>query len=218
MIRFLIALLIAANYLAAAGLSAKIEYKSDYIFRGVTQTNHEGALQGALRYGFESGFYLGAFGSNVYDAKDDAAKAIQYDFSSGYLGEAGDIWFEAGAISRNFTIDDANYIEALFAVGYGAFRLAGYDVVAADNDYFEGDRYVEASANFSEVLGLIDIGFGAGYGLPSDRDVDSPLNLFASLGKTLGQTLKIGASAEIYSDNAKDFGKTRFAVFIGCAF
>ncbi|MDR0664317.1 MAG: TorF family putative porin [Helicobacteraceae bacterium] len=211
--RFLIVLLLAANSLAAAGFSGMIGYKNDYIFRGVTQTNRKSALQGALRYGFESGFYLGAFGSNVYDEKKRAANAIQYDFSGGYLGEAGDIWFEAGAISRNYTIDDANHIEALFAVGYDGFRLAYYDIVAADNRDREGDRYIEASVDFYEAWGVIDIGFGAGYGLPNDREADASLDLFVSLGKTFWRKLKVGASSEIYAPNAKEFEKARFVVF-----
>lgn len=38
---------------------------SQYIFRGLTQTNRKPALQGGLDYGHSSGFYIGAWGSNV---------------------------------------------------------------------------------------------------------------------------------------------------------
>ncbi|MDR1451295.1 MAG: TorF family putative porin [Helicobacteraceae bacterium] len=213
MIRFVLLLSIAANYLVAAGFSGGLEYKSDYIFRGVTQTDRRSALQARLRYGFSAGFYLGAFGSNVYDPKSDKADAIEYDFFGGYLGEAGDTWFEAGAIGRNFSIDDANYIEALFAVGYGVFSLAYYDAVSAEDANHENDRYIEAAARFEEAWDLINIGFGAGYGLPNDRTADSPLNLFLSIDKTFWRKLRVGASAELYSPDSKEFDKARYAFF-----
>ncbi|MDR2639439.1 MAG: TorF family putative porin [Helicobacteraceae bacterium] len=218
MIRVLLAVLIAANYLIGAGFNGKIEFVSDYLFRGVTQTDHENALQGTLRYSFESGFYLGAFGSNIYDPRKDNTRAIEYDFRGGYLGEAGDMRFEAGAISRNFSFEDANFVEALFAVGYGGFDLAYYSVISADGGRGEGDRYVEASAGFSEVLDLVDIGFGAGYALPNDRDEDKPLNLFASLGRAFGRSVYIGARGELYSSDAKSFGKPRGLISLRAAF
>jgi uncharacterized protein (TIGR02001 family) len=209
MIRVLFAALIAANYLFSAGFSGRIEFVSDYIFRGVTQSDHRGAIQGALRYGFENGFYLGAFGSNIYDAREDTTGAIEYDIFGGYLGEAGDMRFEAGAIAYNFSFEDANFVEALFAVGYGGFNLAYYSVVSADGGEGEGDRYIEASARFDEVFDLVDIGFGAGYALPNDRDADTPLNLFASLGKRLWRGLYVQARAELYSPDSQSFGKPR---------
>ncbi len=38
---------------------------SQYIFRGLTQTNGYPALQGGFDYGHESGFYVGTWGSNI---------------------------------------------------------------------------------------------------------------------------------------------------------
>ena len=45
---------------------------SDYVFRGITQTDFDPALQGGLDYAFgDSGWYVGAWASNVDFADPD---------------------------------------------------------------------------------------------------------------------------------------------------
>src|SRR5574340_378674 len=46
-------------------LSANVGMTSDYIFRGISQTGGDPAVQGGLDYTHSSGFYLGTWGSNV---------------------------------------------------------------------------------------------------------------------------------------------------------
>ena len=50
---------------AASPLSWTAALTSDYIFRGVSQTNEDPALQVGLTYDFGNGFYAGAWSSNV---------------------------------------------------------------------------------------------------------------------------------------------------------
>ncbi|MCU7996532.1 TorF family putative porin [Shewanella glacialipiscicola] len=56
---------------ANAELSATIKATSDYTFNGVSQTDNGPALQGSLDYGFDSGWYVGSFTSNVDFGGDD---------------------------------------------------------------------------------------------------------------------------------------------------
>ncbi|MDR2033569.1 MAG: TorF family putative porin [Helicobacteraceae bacterium] len=211
--RFIFTFLLTIVYCSAAGFSGGVEYKSDYLFRGVTQSDHTHALQGRARYGFNNGFYIGAFASNIYDPKEDKNNAIEYDFSLGLLGEAKDVWFEAGAISYNYTIKDSNFLELLFAVGYGGFRLAVYTTVGADDSNAIGDRYLETSLDLIDVMDLVDIGFGAGYAIPNDQNANKPLNLYASISKTFSSKTSVGVRSELYSRNAKDFDKARYFIF-----
>src|SRR5262245_2069147 len=46
---------------------------SQYIFRGLTQTNEELALQGGFDYAHSGGFYAGTWGSNVSVLRDSGA-------------------------------------------------------------------------------------------------------------------------------------------------
>ena len=46
-------------------LSANVGLTSNYLFRGISQTGGDPAIQGGLDYTHASGFYLGTWGSNV---------------------------------------------------------------------------------------------------------------------------------------------------------
>lgn len=68
---------------------------SDYIFRGLTQTNEDPALQVGVDYAFgDSGFYAGIWGSNV-DFSDSAAKEfgtpdVEVDYYVGWSTDLGE--------------------------------------------------------------------------------------------------------------------------------
>jgi len=60
---------------------------SQYIFRGISQTNEKPALQGGVDLGHKSGFYAGLWGSNVSwlsDGNPDVSASLEVDFYGGY--------------------------------------------------------------------------------------------------------------------------------------
>lgn len=59
------ATLIAANSAGAGEVSGYLVGTSDYVYRGVTQSDGHGAVQAGLDFNFDSGFFLGAWGSTV---------------------------------------------------------------------------------------------------------------------------------------------------------
>ncbi len=71
-------------------ITGNVGLYSQYIFRGLTQTNREPALQGGFDYSHSSGFYLGTWGSNISWLTDGAPPAYQsggsleWDFYGGY--------------------------------------------------------------------------------------------------------------------------------------
>ena len=50
---------------ASAELSANAAIASNYIWRGVTQTDDQAAGQGGIDWGYDSGLYAGTWVSNV---------------------------------------------------------------------------------------------------------------------------------------------------------
>lgn len=67
-------------------ITGNVGVYSQYIFRGLTQTNTDPAIQGGLDYAHSSGFYLGAWGSNVSWLKENfttGAGLVQGQYSSG---------------------------------------------------------------------------------------------------------------------------------------
>ena len=87
---------------AAAEVSGSVTVVSDYLFRGVTQTNEKPALQGGVTWNHESGFYVGAWGSSISwlsDSDSDISSQVELDGFFGYAGELGDsgLGYDVGA-------------------------------------------------------------------------------------------------------------------------
>jgi uncharacterized protein (TIGR02001 family) len=60
---------------------------SQYVFRGISQTNEKPALQGGFDLGHKSGFYVGTWASNISwlsDLNPDVSASIEWDFYGGY--------------------------------------------------------------------------------------------------------------------------------------
>jgi uncharacterized protein (TIGR02001 family) len=71
---------------------------NDYLFRGLSQTNRKPAFQPSIEYDHASGWYIGAWGSNVSwlsDASTSAApisSSLEIDLYTGYRGSLSADW------------------------------------------------------------------------------------------------------------------------------
>jgi len=84
---------------------------SQYIFRGLTQTNEKPALQGGFDYAHKSGLYAGIWGSNVSWISDGAqstgagsvSASLELDTYVGYKNSfAGDWSYDVGYLRYNY--------------------------------------------------------------------------------------------------------------------
>lgn len=99
--------LLALGLLSASAVHAEtsgtLTLTSDYLFRGITQTNEKPALQGGIEWAHDSGFYAGAWGSSISwlsDSDPDISSQVELD---GYLGVRGDfgdsgVGWDVGAV------------------------------------------------------------------------------------------------------------------------
>jgi len=82
----------------ASSVSGSVAVVNDYLFRGLSQTNWKPAVQPGIEYDHASGFYVGAWGSNISwlsDASSDAApisSSLEVDVYAGYRGSFGGGW------------------------------------------------------------------------------------------------------------------------------
>lgn len=91
-------------------VTANVGVYSQYIYRGITQTARKPALQGGMDYSHASGFYLGAWGSNVSWISDNYEKggftttgtapaaSLEVDLYGGYKGAAGAMGYDVGVL------------------------------------------------------------------------------------------------------------------------
>ncbi|NZA26133.1 hypothetical protein H0E84_07020 [Luteimonas sp. SJ-92] len=141
-----VASLLALGLLAAGGahaeVSGSVALTSDYLFRGLSQTNEEPALQGGIDYTHDSGFYAGAWGSSISwlaDSDPDVSSQVEIDLYLGYGGEFGGsgLGYDVGAIYYWYPGDyppgfaDPDTTEVYFGLGFGMFG-AKYSYAVTD--------------------------------------------------------------------------------------
>jgi uncharacterized protein (TIGR02001 family) len=85
-------------------LTGNVGIYSQYIFRGLTQTDRQPALQGGFDYAHKSGFYVGTWGSNISWLRDfgaySAGGSLELDIYGGYKGTIGssDFGYDVGLL------------------------------------------------------------------------------------------------------------------------
>jgi uncharacterized protein (TIGR02001 family) len=136
---------------------------SQYIFRGLTQTDRDPAIQGGLDYSHESGVYLGTWASNISWLRDFNAYSnggsMEWDFYGGYKGTFGksDFGFDVGLLYYWYPgdaapgLNKANTIEAYGALTW-KWLSAKYSYSLDDKTFGVGDSsgtwYLDLSADF----------------------------------------------------------------------
>lgn len=139
---------------------------SDYIFRGLTQTNEKPAVQGGLEYDDPSGIYAGFWGSSISwisDASTSEAPIssnVEFDFYVGYRGKFNDdfgydvglyTYYYPGDYPAGFT--SANTTEVYGALSYKFLSLK-YSHTLTNAFGFsdtQNSGYLDLSANYEFV-------------------------------------------------------------------
>jgi uncharacterized protein (TIGR02001 family) len=139
-------------------LSYNVGVTSDYRFRGIAQTSFNPALQAGIDFAHKSGFYLGAWGSNVSWIKDFALAtdgSLEIDLYGGYKGEiTKELTYDVGVITYQYPGNNAavnaNTTEVYGALSYGIvtgkYSYSTGNFVA--NAESSGSAYFELAANF----------------------------------------------------------------------
>lgn len=121
---------IASSLLTLAGaaqaeISANVAIASDYMFRGVSQTDGSIALQGGFDWSHDSGFYVGTWMSNV-DSNFFAGPTdpqLEMDYYVGYAGEMGDIGYDISLVQFDYSgCNDCDTTELYLSGSYGMFN------------------------------------------------------------------------------------------------
>ncbi|WP_303908803.1 TorF family putative porin [Thiohalomonas denitrificans] len=150
---------------ATAELSANIGATSNYIWRGVTQSDDGTAVSGGVDYGLESGVYAGTWVSTVDFGGEGDNNEYEQDLYLGYAGEAGDFGYDFGLNRYMYPLaDDADFTELYLSGSFANFSAGLAYTVSSDVDdepgtaesFIDGDLYYYAAADFAlpEDFGL----------------------------------------------------------------
>ena len=179
---------------------------TDYRFRGMSQTSFNPAIQFGVDFAHKSGFYLGAFGSNVSWVKDfnGATKGkYEIDLYGGYKGEiVKDFGFDVGLITYQYPNNNS---------GAAGTPGAGLYSNASTNEFYGALTYnvvtLKYSRSFGDFLGNLKSSGSQYLDLSANFDLGSGLTLTPHLGR---QTIPNQGGQGDYTDYsltiAKDFG------------
>jgi uncharacterized protein (TIGR02001 family) len=138
---------------------------SEYRYRGLGQTKGDPALQGGADYAHSSGFYVGAWGSNIkwikeagINANDTTVKGpTELDMYGGYKFEASGVAYDVGYLRYEYLNNTNSKIGANANTDefYGAATLGAYTAKYsyATSNLFgttdsKGSTYLDLSATY----------------------------------------------------------------------
>lgn len=89
---------------AAAPLTGNVGLWSQYIFRGLSQTDYKPAVQGGADYAHDSGLYVGVWGSNIQWLRDFGISSgrVEVDIYGGYKKTVDDFGFDVGFLRYQY--------------------------------------------------------------------------------------------------------------------
>lgn len=149
---------------AAAAWTGNVALTNNYLWRGVTQTSDQAAIQGGMDYDFGNNFTIGAWISNV-------TGGTELDLYGAYKINLGkDMSLDVGAIKYKYlAIDNVDFLEAFAKFNYQKLAVGAFLTLDQDaSPTQEEDLYLMASYSF-------DIGKDKTLALTvGDYDYDNP--------------------------------------------
>jgi uncharacterized protein (TIGR02001 family) len=108
---FVLLLLICGQHCLSADFGGYVTLTTDYVKRGVTQSDGDPALQLGVEMSFENGFFLGAWGSTVDISNGPATQRdLEVNYYAGYVLDASDSWrLSAGAVAYVYPGQTGNF-------------------------------------------------------------------------------------------------------------
>ncbi len=212
---------------------------SQYIFRGLTQTNEDAAIQGGVDYAHSSGFYAGAWASNISWLKDADAytsSSLELDLYGGYANSIGDtgIGYNVGLLQYIYPGDElpgvkkAETTEVYGSLSY-KWLAAKLSVVASDGAFgfrnADGSWYAEVNGNFP----ILETGITANLHVGRQEFSGQGTNVFDYTDWKIGATkswangVNLGAyytdttakdAGYVVASTGKNIGDSQFTVFV----
>jgi len=161
---------------ASSPLSATFAVTSDYVFRGVSQTDNELAFQAGLTYTAPFGLYAGVWGSNVdFGDPEPGVRGpnFEVDYFIGWSKDLSDSWNIDLGVNR-YTYEgasgdygDIDYNEYIAKVTWSGPVTVGGILAYADDYSNTGAEEIYAGLSASYDIGDTGFSLGASTGYTS---------------------------------------------------
>jgi len=151
-------LLVASGAASAIELSGNVALTTDYVWRGISQTDGAPAIQGGLDADLGNGLYAGVWGSNVDFGGDES---MELDVYAGWATEISGVGVDLGVLHYAYPTsgNGTDFTEVYVGLSYGPVSLTQYFAADLGSDDI-GD------ANYGDYTDLgLDLGEYSGVAL-----------------------------------------------------
>ena len=156
---------------ALSNFSASTLVGTDYVFRGISQTSENPAIQGSLDYAHPIGFYMGVWGSNVDSGVSDGN--IELDYYAGWAKEFGGFGVDVMAVYYHYP---------------GALNGAAFPEV----NFFE----THLGLSYTFTAGPVEPSFGVGWNWSPDFYGEDGNGNYLNFSMGLGLPFNLSVSGE----------------------
>lgn len=214
---------------ASFPLSLSLAATTDYVFRGVSQTDGGPAFQAGLTYSAPYGLYAGVWGSNV----DFGTGGFETDYYVGWNTDLSDSWnLDLGVTRYTYSGDkglSGDYNEFIGKVTWSGPVTIGGIVAYADDYGNTGAEEVYSGLSASYDIGESGFSVGASTGYTSIEAADdggrsdyfdgsvTVSKGFGPATATLGYYDTFGSDADELKDLPGDFYEDRVALTVTIA-
>ena len=157
-------ILLVPGVASTAEVSAYVSLTSDYVWRGVSQSDGHAAVAAGLDTNFDNGLYVGAWASSVdIDQRPQNRRDIEVAYYAGYSAELGERWsfggrFVAFIYPGQEGALDYDYQEYSLTANYNDSLWLEYayspGLYATDQESYNVEIYGELDLPLDLVLGV----------------------------------------------------------------
>jgi uncharacterized protein (TIGR02001 family) len=209
----------AAPAAPASPFSTNVSLTNNYLYRGISQSGANPAIQGGFDYAGASGLYIGTWGSSISWLGDAGTprSGLELDTYGGYRGTGGPVSYDVGYLRYNYS-GSFNTILAPKADTNEVYGAVTYSIVTAKLSYSLGDlfgfvassgsTYADLTANYP--IGDTGYAIGAHYGKQNVHGTGNDVYTYSDYKVFASKDLGTGYSASltVSGTDAKDAGYT----------
>ena len=135
---------------ASAAIEGNIGVTSEYMWRGMSQTNGGAAVSGGLDWSGESGWSGGVWASNInWGSNEVDAPGSEFDLYAGYSSSFGALDYSVTGIYYVYSqYDGSDFSELLVDLSYAGVDFGFGYTLTAETDSQEGDLYYYVGKSF----------------------------------------------------------------------
>lgn len=169
-----------------AEVSGNVALTTDYVFRGISQSDEQPALQGGFDYAHDSGLFLGVWGSSV-DFDDGDLANLELDYYVGYGGEVSGFGYEVSYTYYDYPGTGPVHYDYQELGAKLSYQWVSAGLAFSDDYFGEAGAYYYPWAEVQmELPQEITLGLHVGYNISEDNDrfgTDDYLDWSVSISK-----------------------------------